>query len=186
MLRGKGLSNYISHILAVAIAFLILSLIASSMYDYYVDLTMESQRSEAMALSEDLGNKIMDMYSQYGDVEIIPQQGETEVLTSTEVDVPDDVGGRNYNLRLNSSRKHWIETDLEATAEVEVVDSRRPTARVVVEVTEFPEGTYKYHMYNIETNMTGHVSNPRKVKLEYVRVNDGEVEDLIRMSRAGS
>ncbi len=185
MLTKKGLSDYISHILAIAIAFLILSLVASSMYDYYVNLTLESQRSEATAVSEDIAERMMDMYSEYRDKEIIPGPGEKEVLKSVELDVPDNIGGRNYDIRLNSSNQHWIEAEIVTTSEISIVDSRRPTARIVVEVTEFPEETYTYHLYNIETGLDGEARNPDRIRLEYIRKRENDkTMDTIEMSRA--
>lgn len=181
----KGVSDYVSHILAIAIALVILGLIASSMYDYYTDLVVESQRSEAETLSENIGDSILRLYSRYNGHGTVPEEGENITLATAEVDTPDRVAGRNYDIYLNSSRAYWIDARLESASNISLIDAERPTAKIIVEVTDFPEKRYEYGLYNIEVDMKGRVSRPDGVVLRYMRENvGGNVIDTIKMSRS--
>lgn len=183
-MSSKGISEFVSHILAIAIAFVILGIIASTMYNYYTSLVLESQSSEARSVSERIGDRVMEMYSKYDVKDVEPEPGKNLTLASATVDVPDGIAGRNYNIYLNSSKAHWINAELHSTANISVIDTRRPTARILVEVTEFPERTYTYRLYNIEINATGKVRRPDKINLKYVRENKGgNITDRVIMDR---
>lgn len=180
----KGISEFVSHVLAIAIAFVILALVASSMYNYYRSVVLESQEVEARALSERLGDKILKLYSKYEKSELRPDLGENLTLATSAVDTPGGIADRNYNLYLNSSMAHWINAELISVANISVIRTRRPTARVIVKVVEFPKKTYQYFLYNIEINLTGSAKRPNKVDLNYIRKNEGgNITDLIRMER---
>ncbi len=181
--QKKGMSDYFSHVIALAIAFLILALIATSVHDYYIDITVESQRAEAVSISEYIGKGIMDMYSEYRGSEKMYQEEESMILASTEIKVPDNIAGRSYNIRLNSSAEHWIDVDLEPHHDIDIVGSRRPTAGVIVEISGFPQNTHVHHIYNIELELEGNAHNPERIRLEYIReVEEGEPIDRVKMT----
>lgn len=180
----KGISEFTSHILIIAVAIVILALVASSMHNYYRDMVLESQQAEARVLSEKLGDEILEMYSKYEKSEVEPEKGENTTLASSTIGTPEGIAGRNYEIYLNSSKSHWINAELLSVANISVLRTKRPTARIVVKVTEFPEKTYNYLLYNIETNLTGFAKRPNKVELKYIRKNDGNITDLIEMERA--
>jgi len=162
----KGMSDYISHILVLVVAIVVLSIIGSTMHEFYVDLTLESQRSQSASLSRKIRNGILDMYSEHKGSGIMPDEGKSEVLFSAVIDTPERIGRSSYDIYLNTT---------ESDSPVEIV----------LKTTSFPRETYRYDIYNIDVNVTGKVANPEGVRLEYIRKNQGgSAEDLIRMSRA--
>lgn len=182
--RTKGISEYMSHVLAIAVAFVILGLVASSLYSYYKNVTLESQRSEARTLSERVGDEILKLYSKYEGSEVEPSEGQNVTLASSTIDTPEGIGGENYNLYLNTSKAYWVDAGLSSSSDLSVVQTKRPMAKVVVEVTGFPGKTYAYNLYNIPINLTGSTSRPDKIKVTYIRENEGgNLTDTIRMER---
>ena len=176
----KGLSDYISHILAIAIAFIILGLVSSSMYDYYIEMTVESQRSEVEAMNEDIRNSIMNLYSEYRYKDIIPPENESEVLGEVEISLTPEIAGGRYRVELHSAEDEWIDFTVKSIFETTTTEVTRPTARITTHVLDFPQRNYTSYLYNIEINLEGNVTSPDDLRLEYVRKNEGEIKDYIR------
>lgn len=169
----------------IAVAFVILSLFASSMYNYYTNIVSESQKAEARAVSERIGDKILTMYSRYEKSGIEPQPGENITLGTSTLDTPEGIGGRNYRIYLNSSGSYWITADLESSSNISITDTETNSARIVIKTIGFPEETYEYPLYNIDLNLTGSAERPNEVSLNYVRRKEGSnITDIVRMKRA--
>lgn len=172
--ENKGLSQFVSRIILLGVSFIILGLLSASMYNFYVDLTMESIRTDSFAISERIGNEIHEMYSKYSEFHKELEEGENMTLSVSTISVPDNIAGRNYNLYFNSSKDHWIDAEIFSTPDISIVDTRRPTARINTEITEYPRAILVYKLYNIEIEVTGEVENPDVLELRYVREKDIE------------
>jgi hypothetical protein len=185
MLERKGISQYVSHILAIAIAFVILGLVTTNFYDYYRDVVQESQGAEASSLSERIGDEIITMYTQYNGNEKEPPKGGSITFASSTLSAPEKIGGSNYRIYLNSSKEHWINADLTTSGEISTIETKRPAAMIIVK-TGFPERTYVHRLYNIEVDMNGSAQNPDKIELSYVRSKDsqGNITDTVILERA--
>lgn len=178
----KGISQFVSRVALVGVSFIILGLLSMSMYNFYLELTLDSIRSDSFALSERIGNDIHDMYSEYSERSgREPTSDNNVTLSKSSINVPDEVAGRNYNLYFNSSRDHWIDAEVFSTPDISVVDTRRPTARIYTEITDHPRETFVYNLYNIEIDIVGQVYDPETLELRYVRYldDDDEIEDKI-------
>ncbi|MFP4116420.1 MAG: hypothetical protein ACLFQ8_01620 [Candidatus Aenigmatarchaeota archaeon] len=148
----KGVSDYFSHILALAITIVILSLVMSTFHDYYVDVAERSQQSEAMAVNREVGDAILNLYSTYRYRDFDSEENET--LGEKTVDLPRKIAGQGYNVRLNS------------------------TGQIVVETTGFPKRTYIRSLYGIDIRLEGKLEEPGTSTVEYV---SGGTEDLVKL-----
>ena len=170
---GKGISVFTSHVIAIAILFAILIIIASGMYSYYYSVRGETQQSQARVLSKRIADNVISLYTTYKESDYDPYQNTT--LSVVYVNIPEKISGSSYELSLEQHKDFWIEGDVENESSH---DNERPYTFVKVETDSF---THYQPIYNIiSAKVSGSVRKATKVKLSYVR---GKGEDFIKMER---
>lgn len=178
----KGLSVFISHVLAIAILFVVLIVVSSQLYNYYYSIKEQSQQSQALVLSQRVADNVLTLYTNYKESDFEPPEGENRILSVTYVNIPEKISGNNYILSLEQHGDFWIEGGMENESSSE--DERSYTF-VKVEIDGKPSATYTYPIYNVVANVIGSVRRTTKVKLSYIREKQsGELNDFIIMERA--
>lgn len=158
---SKGSSDYFSHILALAIAIVILSIVAATFHDYYVEKSIQSEEAEAEAVMRKVQSKALGIYTEYRTREM-ETASEGQMLAETVFDLPEDIGGKNYEVGLNSSGDGPY---------------------VFVDVQGLTGGAYNRSMYNVDVDLEGSVTNPGEAKLQYINRKE---RDLLELSAKGS
>lgn len=157
MSSSKGASDYFSHILALAIAIVVLSVVASTFHEYYVNKSIESQEAEAHGVMRSLETKVLGMYSEYRSREM-ETVDEGEVVAQTTMDIPEEIGGRGYGISLNSAKDGPY---------------------INVSVDGFPEKAYRRSLYSIDVDVEGSVSGCREIRLNYIKGNGTDTLELL-------
>ncbi len=156
MFDSKGASDYFSHILALVIAIVILSVVTSTFYEYYHGKAMSSQDIEARRIMSDIESGVIDVFSEYGERDF-DNLGEEEAVVRKRLGMPESIGGNDYEASLVSQNGGYI----------------------LVNVSGVNGKSYNRSLYNIDVGLEGSVEGPSEARLEYI-----ESEDLIRLSSA--
>lgn len=177
----KGLSTYISHILALAVAMIILVVIATNLFEFYRSTARESQKTQARLISEKIGDNLLKLYTNYVNSDIRPEKGESLTLGRLELTIPEKISNRYYNITLINRDEYWIDVDVIGGEEKE---SERKFSSVKIFTLKAPKIEEEYRLNNIEIDIEGSVKKTDRIALKYVRSNSGgRVKDKIVMER---
>lgn len=177
----KGLSSFVSHVLALAISIIILSIVAANLFDYYRDTVEQSQRTQARLVSGMTGENIIRLYTSYRDSDTEPIEGESLVLGKVKLSVPEKISGRSYIISLRDNDDYWIDVQVENS---ENEDVYRKYAAVEITTMNTPSVEEVYSLNNIGIDLEGRVRKTDEVVLKYIRNNtDGTINDKIIMER---
>jgi|GEM_PF-1169566 len=178
----KGISIFISHVIAIAILFVIMILVSVQFYNYYYSVKNEVQESQAKVLSQRVANDVLNLYTNYKYSNYELKEGENKTLSEVYINIPEKISGNNYIISLEQHGEFWIEGGIEGESSSE---EERPYMSVRVKIESKPLVTYDYPIYNlISANVSGSVRMATKIKLSYVRENEnGVLKDYIIMER---
>lgn len=182
MIGKNGISVFTSHVIAIAVLFVILMAGATSIYSYYNSIRGEAQRSQALAVSQAVADAVLVLYNEYNLSTFEPAEGKNETLSEIYINVPEKISGNSYSLALRRHGEFWIETEVENET---YYQDERPYTSVVVDVDGSSSATYEYPIYNtVSANVTGSASKSTTVKISYVREKfSGALRDYIVMER---
>ncbi|MFB6075691.1 MAG: hypothetical protein ABEK17_00965 [Candidatus Aenigmatarchaeota archaeon] len=177
----KGLSSFVSHVLALAISIIILSIVAANLFGYYGDTVEQSQRTQARLVSGEIGENIIRLYTNYIDSDTEPMEGETLVLGKIRLSVPEKISGRSYIISLRDNDEYWIDVQIEGLKSENIY---RNYAAVKITTMNTPGVEETYNLNNIGINLEGRVRKTDEIVLKYIRNNtDGTLNDKIVMER---
>ena len=175
----KGLSIFMSHILAIAILFVILAVVSTQLFTYYMNIREETQKSQALSISQRVAEAVLGLYTNYRKSDYEPEEGGNRTLSEVYLNLPDKISGRDYTLSLEQHEKFWVEGSMENETSSK---NERPYTSVKIEVGS---SVYTYPIYNIvSVNVSGSVKMADRIKISYIRKREnGETKDLITMER---
>lgn len=182
MTGRKGISVFTSHVIAIAILFVVLVAASSSLYSYYHSLKENVQESQALAVSRSVAEAVLALYSEYSSSEFVPQEGRNETLSEVYINVPEKISGNTYTLSLLQHEEFWIDVAMENET---TYQNERPYTFVRVEADGMPSGVYEYPIYNIVgAKVSGSASQASTVKISYFRESKlGVIGDYITLER---
>ena len=181
----KGISGFMSHVIAIAIAFVVLSMISVNMYDYYTNTVKETQKTQAKILGQKIGLSITKLYETFRNSDFEPNPGENFTFSELEITVPKQISGKAFSLELRENEDFWIWADIKVDGQdVKLREIRKPSNRIFIQTFEEPETTFTFDLYNIEIPVEGEFRQTDKVKFSYLRTNqNGKIKDKIIMER---
>lgn len=177
----KGLSSFVSHILALAISIIILSIIASNLFGYYRDTVEQSQRTQTRIVGGEIGQNIIRLYTNYRGSEVKIGRGEDLVLGKIKLSIPQKISGRSYIIELQDNDEEWIEANVQNGV---AKDTERQYAGIEVRTMASKPIVETYYLNNIGIELEGKVRKTDEILLKYIRENfNGTLEDKIVMER---
>ncbi len=157
-IRNKGISDYFSHILALAIAIIVLFLVASTFHEYHIGLSSVHEESEANLVLENIASVSLKLHSEYGESESNGFNG--TILAKKKLDLPEKIGGNRYRVSFEDEGDAYIFLD----------------------ITSLRGETYNKTLYGLDIDLEGSFQSPGDALVEYVAHEDS---DLIRIGEAG-
>lgn len=178
----KGISVFTSHVIAIAILFVILIVVSSSIFSYYYSIKEEVQASQAKALCQRIADNVLKLYTEYNRSDYRPWEGENDTLSEVYLNIPEKISGNGYTLSLRQRGDLWIEGTMENET---AYKNERPYTSVRVDVEGNPSAVYSYPIYNmVLANVSGSVRKATVIKISYLREKEsGEIRDYIIMER---
>jgi len=177
----KGLSVFVSHIIAIAILFVVMIIISFQMYSYYFNLKENIQRSQATIVSQRIADVVFGLYTAYKDSDYTPEVGENLTLSEIYINLPEKIAGNNYEVSLQQHGDFWVDVNASESS----YHNERPYTSVKIETMGKPQKVYNYPIYNIvPVEVSGSVRKATKIKISYIRANEnGEIKDYIKLER---
>ncbi len=179
---SKGVSVFISHVIAIAILFVVMIGVSVEMYNYYFSVKEESQQSQARILSQRVADSVIRLYDNYRQSDYEPEEGKNTTLSEVYLNIPESISGNNYIISLENHGDLWIDGSL---GDEESYQDDRPYTRVRIETEGKPSAVFVYPIYNVvSVEAGGSVRRATKIKLSYLRgMENGDVRDYVKMER---
>ena len=180
----KGLSVFVSHVIAIAILFVVLIVISFQMYSYYYSIKGATQKSVSTLISREISNLILGLYTTYKNSMFTPSLGENETLAEIYMNIPEKIGGNSYEISLVQHGDFWIDANVAGSSSLSTTE--RPYTSVRIKIMGKPSSIYTYPVYNVvPLIVSGSSKKSTRIKLSYIRENkDGLIRDYIIMERA--
>ena len=180
--KSKGISVFVSHILAIAILFVALVAVSSQMYGYYHSLKETALETQARILSQRISENVFKLYTNYKESDYEPRKDSNETMSEIYLNIPDKISGNNYVVSLENRQDLWVEGGFYGE---EFYSDVMPYSSVVIDVEGNPSGTFRYPIYNlVSTKVNGSATRASRIKISYVRENSPEgTTDYIFMER---
>ena len=178
----KGLSKFVEYAFIIMFGFIVLSLLTSMIYHYY-NRTLERNintglKQTALQTSE----AILKLYDTGQDVKAEPENASTVIVASMDINYPNKIGGRNFEVDLISSPGIWVQV-INLTIDSEDANIMRETssgAKILVKTTQEPFLSYEYPLSNIPIEIQGKYTAGSNDTLSYIRYNyNGTENDVI-------
>lgn len=181
-MKSKGISVFVSHIIAVAILFAVLMVVSVNLYGYYFDFKENIMSSQSKIVSDRIAENILKLYVNYKESDFVPIKNSNITLSEIYLNIPEKISGNNYKIYLEQRGELWIECDVE---DEEFYSEDIPYTSVKIEVEGKPSKAFSYPIYNIvSAYVNGSAERASRIKLSYVRENhEDDIEDYILMER---
>lgn len=169
----KGLSKFVEYTFIIMFGFVLLSILTSMIYHYY-NKNLETNINVGLKqIALQTSDGILKLYQIGEDVHAEPTNGTATIITSIDMNYPNHIGGKNYEVILVSSLGIWTQvTDL--TIDSEDIDIRKEEfsgAKIIVRTTQNPYLSYEHSLPNIPVAVQGKYTSGMNDTLTYVRYN---------------
>jgi len=178
----KGLSTFVTYTLTILLGFIILTTFSILIFGYYDQLLKSDITSRLKQIAIQTLNGIIELHSLAHEHETIPGNMSLIVISNIDLNYPDKISGRNFEVELSSSPGIWnLITNM--TSDDEGVVSREETtsgSKIIVKTTQTPYLNFEYDAPNIPIVLQGKFKSGENDILRLVRYNfNGTVEDMI-------
>lgn len=178
----KGLSAYVTYSLIILIGIATLSIFSVLIYTYYNNVLKSNIETAFKQLAIRTTGEIIKTYSESSKSEALPENASVVILSNIDLNYPDKVSGRNYEIELVSSPGIWnvVQNLTISGQEVTIKRELNSGSKIVLKTTQRPFVTYEYSIPNIPIPIQGSFRSGMDDKLRYVRYNyNGTVYDRI-------
>lgn len=178
----KGISVFVSHVLAIGIAISILFIISTHFYSYYQQIVRQSQTIQGKRIAEEVSENLLKLYQIYEDSDFLPEQNKT--LGKLKLKIPEKISGRDYIIKLENRSEFWIHSDITVNgSNVSIKSAERPFSKIVIQTEKIPKINLEYNLFNLEIPVEGKVESSDHVILKYIRRNEnGKKKDKILLT----
>jgi len=169
----KGLSRFIEYTFLIMFGFTVLTLLTTMIYHYYnknIDLNIKNGMKQVAMQTSD---GIMKLYLTGEDIHAEPDNASAIIITSIDMNYPDHIAGKNYEVDLVGSPGIWNQA-INLTIDSANATIRKETSsgqKIIVRITQQPYDTYEYDLPNIPVTVQGKYRSGMNDTLSYVRYN---------------
>jgi len=169
----KGLSKFVEYTFLILFGFTVLSLLTSMIYSYYSKTLERNINTGLKQTALQTSEAILKLYNTGQDVKAEPENASTIIVAAMDINYPNNIGGRNFEVDLISSPGIWVQvTNL--TIDSEDANIRKETssgAKILVKTTQDPFLSYEYPLANIAIEIQGKYTAGSNDTLSYIRYN---------------
>jgi hypothetical protein len=178
----KGISQFISYTFLIILSFVALTIFVTLIYGYYNHITRTNIQVSLKQVAAQTADNILYLYNQGIDSDATPGNSTSIILSSVDLNYPNQVGGKNFEVELVSSPGIWnVITNL-AIGGVNATIRKESTsgAKIIVKTIQKPIESYEYAVANVPIILQGKYRSGGNDTLRLVRYNyNGTLEDII-------
>ncbi len=178
----KGISRFVTYSLIILSSFVILALFTTLIYSYYNRVLETNIQVSLKQIAVQAADSILYLYDQAKESGASPANSTSITLRSIDLNYPNQVVNRNFEVELLSSPGIWnVITNLtinNATATIRK-ESTSGT-KIIAKTTQKPIVSYEYDVANVPIKLQGKFRSGGNDTLRLVRYNyDDSLEDVI-------
>ena len=178
----KGTSPFIQHSLILLIGTVMIILLISSVMIFYNNLTISNTRAALKQVAVQTANSIIHLYNLAQESDVQPKNSSSVVLSTLDLDYPEKVNGRNYEVLLVSSPGIWnfiINLTIEGK-NTTIIKEETSSSKIIARTTQEPFVSYEHDLTNVPILIEGSYRSGGNATLRLVRFNyNGTIEDVI-------
>jgi len=178
----KGLSKFVTYSLIILSSFVVLIFLTTLIYSYYEQVLRTNIQTGLKQIAAQTADNILYLYDEAKGSDASPVNSSSVVLSTIDLNYPDQVVDRNFEVELVSSPGIWsMITNLtikgtNATIMKESVSG----AKVIAKTTQRPIVDYEYDVPNVPIKLQGKFSSGDNDILRLIRYNyNGTLKDVI-------
>jgi len=178
----KGIYQFISYAITILLGFSILIFLSVVVYRYYDDILKNTIKAELKQICIQTTNNIIKLHNLAKEVDVIPENSASAVISSIDLNYPNKVEGKNFEVELLSSPGIWnsITNITIEGRKVFIVKETGSYSKVIVQTTQNPIIVYEYDVPNTPIALQGKFRSGENDTLKLIRSNyNGVIEDRI-------
>lgn len=178
----KGISKFVDYSLIVLSSFVVMTLFTTLIYGYYNNVLKTNIQVSLKQISAQTSDSILYLYDQARESNANPTNSSSVILSSVDLNYPNQITGRNFEVEPISSPGIWNQitnitiNDVNAT----IVKESYSGAKIIAKTKQNPIVSYEYNVPNVPIKMQGKYTSGGNDTLSLVRYNyNGTIEDII-------
>lgn len=178
----RGISNFISYAITILIGFTILIFFSTLIYNYYDDILENTIKAELKQISIQTANSIVQLNNEAKESKAIPKESSSITISSIDLNYPNKVEGKNFEVELLSSPGIWNSiTNITIEGKnVTIVKETESSSKIVAKTTQKPIIVYEHDIPNVPIVLQGKFNSGENDTLKIIRYNyNGVVEDRV-------
>ncbi|MDI6825715.1 MAG: hypothetical protein QMD36_00775 [Candidatus Aenigmarchaeota archaeon] len=172
----KGVSKFISYAITILFGFTILIFLSTLIYNYYDEIIQNTIKAELKQICIQTANSIIQLHNLAKEFDAYPETNSSIIISSIDLDYPNKVGGKNFEVELLSSPGIWnLVTNITIEGKnVTIVKETSSSSKIVAKTTQKPIVVYEYDIPNIPIVLQGKFRSGESDTLRLVRYNYNE------------
>jgi hypothetical protein len=178
----KGISKFVDYSLIILFGFVVVTLFTVLIYGYYDNVLKTNIQVSLKQVAAQTSETILYLYDQAKESNSSPKNSSSITLSSVDLNYPNQIAGKNYELELISSPGIWnqITNVTINNLNVTVLKETSSGAKIIAKTRQKPLISYEYDIPNIPIRLQGKYTSGSNATLSLVRYNyNGTVEDVI-------
>lgn len=178
----KGISRFVTYSLIILSSFAVLTFFTTLMYDYHDRVLETNIQVSLKQIGAQTADSILYLYDQVKESDASPANSTSITLSSIDLNYPNQVVDRNFEIELVSSPGIWnVITNLTIDgADATILKESASGAKIIAKTTQKPLVSYEYDVANIPIKLQGKYRSGGNDTLRLVRYNyNTSVEDII-------
>jgi len=162
--------------------FTIVTVFSTLIYGYYDQVLKSNTIVSLKQIAMQTSVSIVELYNLANENDVIPEISSSIIISDIDLNYPDEVSGKNFEVELTSSPGIWsFVTNI--TIDDETAEIKKETssgAKIIAKTTQRPFVSYEYDFPNIPIVLQGKFRSGEDDTLRLIRYNyNGVVEDRI-------
>jgi len=178
----KGISRFVTYSLIILSSFIVLTFFITLMYDYYDRVLETNIQVSLKQIAVRTADNILYLYDQAKESDASPANSTSITLSSIDLNYPDQVVDRNFEVELVPSPGIWnVITNLTIDGlNATILKEFTSGSKVIAKTTQRPILSYEYDVANVPIKLQGKFRSGGNDTLRLVRYNYNDaLEDII-------
>jgi len=178
----KGISRFVTYSLIILSSFVVMAFFTTLTYSYYNQVLKTNIQVSLKQVAAQTADSIIYLYDQAKESGASPVNSTSITLSSIDLNYPDQVVDRNFEVELVSSPGIWsVVTNLTIQGVNATIKKESTSgAKIIAKTVQSPVVSYEYDVANIPIKLQGKCSSGGNDTLRLVRYNyNGSIEDVV-------